>query len=72
MREIELEGTIGSLDPLTVTTDEGDTYIVVTNDDTEIEGELAPGGEVEVEGVLRPDGTVLAFEIEGEEEEAED
>ena len=72
VREIELEGTIGSLDPLTVTTDEGDTYIVVTNDDTEIEGELAPGGEVEVEGVLRPDGTVLAFEIEGEEEEAED
>lgn len=68
-REIELEGTIDSLDPLTVTTEEGDTYTVVTNDDTETEGELAPGGEVEVEGVLRPDGTVLAFKIEAEDEE---
>ena len=63
--EIEFEGTIDSLDPLTITSDEGVTYEVVVDDETEVEGELVAGGEVEVEGVLRPDGTVLAFEIEG-------
>jgi hypothetical protein len=71
-REIEFEGTVDSLDPLTVTTEEGETYTVVTNDDTEIEGELVPGGEVEVEGVLQPDGTVLATAIEGQEEGEEE
>jgi predicted nucleotidyltransferase len=65
--EIEFEGTIDSLDPLTISTGEGVSYEVVVDDETEVEGELAVGGEVEVEGILRADGTVLAFEIEGEE-----
>ena len=66
-REIEFEGIIDTLDPLTITDDEGNTFTVIVDDETEVDGDLVAGTEVEVEGVLRPDGNVLAFQIEIED-----
>jgi hypothetical protein len=73
MPEIEFEGIVDSIDPdLVITTGEGDTYTVVTDADTQIEGEPTPGDPAKVEGVLQPDGTVLASKIEGTEIEIDD
>jgi len=69
MPEIEFEGVVDSLDPLTITTGDGDTYVVLIDADTNMEGELVVGGPVRVEGVLQSDATVLASEIEGPEED---
>ncbi|MFW6056542.1 MAG: DUF5666 domain-containing protein, partial [Chloroflexota bacterium] len=67
--EIEFEGVVDGLDPLVVTADEGTTYTVLTDATTEIEGELVVAGRVKIEGWLDSDDTVLAREIEAEEED---
>ncbi|NLE95860.1 MAG: DUF4382 domain-containing protein [Dehalococcoidia bacterium] len=70
MPEIEFEGEVVGADPLTVLSDEGSTYTVLIDDNTEIEGRIVEGEYLKVEGLLHPDGTtVTALEIEGTEDE---
>ena len=62
----EIQGVLG-LDALGNWTVDG--IVVAIDADTEIEGGLVLGQAVEVEGVLQEDGTILAQEIETEDED---
>ena len=62
----EIEGVLG-LDELGNWTVNG--IVVVLGPDTKIEGGLVVGQAVEVEGVLQEDGTILALEVETEDED---
>ncbi|MEK7281067.1 MAG: DUF5666 domain-containing protein, partial [Chloroflexota bacterium] len=64
--EVEFEGQVTSLTPLVIG---GKTVIKDAN--TKVEGQLAVGASAEVKGSLQTDGTILAREIEVEEEGAE-
>ena len=63
---VEIQGVLG-LDELGNWTIDG--IVVAIDPDTEIEGGLVVGQTVEIEGVLQEDGTILALEIETEDED---
>ena len=65
-RAAEIQGVLG-LDALGNWTVNG--IVIAIDPDTEIEGGLAVGQSVEIEGVLKKDGTILALEIETEDED---
>jgi len=69
--EIEFKGTISGLDPLVISVDTVRYEVIVDEENTEIEGELAEGLTAKVEGILQEDGSVLALKIEVEEVEDE-
>ena len=63
---VEMQGVLG-LDELGNWTIDG--IVFALDPDTKIEGGLVVGQTVEIEGVLQEDGTILALEIETEDED---
>jgi len=64
--EIEVKGVVDAFDAATVTID-GVAYPIT--DQTEVEGTLAIGAEVELEYVINPDGSITVVEVEVEDED---
>ena len=72
--EIEVEGRIQSLlaDGFVITIQDACDFIVLIDENTEIDGALMIGDFVEVEGMLTEDTAILAFEVEIDDDDDDD